>query len=131
MLAELMTILRNRGPGRVPAGLAAAAFCLAAIVSWPTALQAEPKFADPEVNAYVKALSDFRDRYMSAVAAAKHGDESELKRLDAQFPQLQARAIRLMDKLRPDETQRYTEYVTDCAQAMVDATYGLGPKRSG
>ena len=80
----------------------------------PARLEADPQFADPEVNAYVKTLSDFRDRYMVAVTAAKNGDERDLKRMDAQFPPLQQKAIRLLDKLRPDETQRYTDYVTAC-----------------
>jgi hypothetical protein len=132
MLPKTITIWRRPVPGRRPAGWAMAALCLAFIMTvLPARLEAEPPFADPEVNAYVKALSDFRDRYMTAVTAARNGDERDLKRLDAQFPQLQQKAIRLLDKLRPDETKRYTEYVTGCAQAMVDAAYGLGLKRAG
>jgi hypothetical protein len=108
-----------------------ATLCLACLAIQPTRVEAEPPFADPEVNAYVKTLSDFRDRYMTAVTAARNGNDSDLKRMNAQFPQLQQKAIRLLDKLRPDETQRYTDYVTGCGQAMVDAAYGLGLKRAG
>jgi hypothetical protein len=132
MLPGLITIWRRRTAGRLPAGRTIAVLCLAFIMMiLPARVDAEPQFAAPEVNAYVKTLSDFRDHYLAAVTAARNGDERDLKRMDAQFPQLQQKAIRLLDKLRPDETQRYTDYVTGCGQAMVDAAYGLGLKRSG
>jgi hypothetical protein len=131
MFPAMITIWRRHLPVRRPSGWALAALCLVSILILPARLEADPAFTDPEVTAYVKALSDFRDRYMAAVTAAKQGDESTLKRMDAQFPQYQEKAIRLLDKLRPDETKRYTEYVTGCGQAMVDAAYGLGLKRAG
>ena len=89
-----------------------------------------PKFIDPAVNAYIKELTQFKDRYVAAVVAARHGDDRALKRMDAAFPELQAKAVLLFDKLEPGETKRFTEYVTACGQTMVDAAYELGPVRS-
>jgi uncharacterized membrane protein YccC len=111
------------------AGLAraAAALCLVFIIGFPSrTLADEPlKFSDPQVTAYLRELARFRDQYLAAVAAAKHGDNAELKRLDTQFPALQDKAVRLLDKLEPAATKRFTEYVARCGQTMMDAAYGL------
>lgn len=84
-----------------------------------------PKFNDPEVTAYVQDLARFRDRYLAAVVAARRGDDREMKRLDAEVPQWQQRATRLLEKVQPGETKRYTQFVTRCGQTMVDAMLGV------
>jgi hypothetical protein len=102
-----------------------ALLCLGMFVAFPPRMLADdwPKFADPEVTAYVKALALFRDRY---VAAAKRGDDRQLKLMDAQFTDFQKQATRLVDKLEPSETKLFTEYVTACGQTILDAAYGFG-----
>ena len=84
-----------------------------------------PKFRDPEVMAYVHALADFRDRYVSAARASRQGDDREIKQLDAALPAFQEKAVHLFDKLQPSETRRFTEYVNRCGQTMVDAALGF------
>jgi hypothetical protein len=113
-----------RGKARI-----ALALCFFFIIGFPARTRADPKFTDPEVTAYVKALGQFRDRYLAAVIAARHGDDREMKRMDAELPSWQERAIRLVDKLQPSETKRFTEYVTQCGQTMMDAAYGFSKPR--
>jgi hypothetical protein len=116
----LICLARGRGPTRL-----ALALCLFSTIAFAARAVADPRFTDPEVTAYVKALGQFRDRYLDAVKAARHGDDRGMKRMDAELPAWQEKAIRLLDKLEPGETKRFTEYVTQCGQTMMDAAYGF------
>jgi hypothetical protein len=116
-----MRLPSGRGLIRIALGC-----CIFFTAAFPETMAADPlKYTDPEVTAYVKALGQFRDRYLAAVNAAKHGDDREMKRMDGELPEWQEKAIRLVDKLEPSETKRFTEFVTQCGQTMMDAAYGF------
>ncbi len=120
-------LLSGRGLSRIALGCS-----LFFIAIFPPGLRADPlKYTDPEVTAYVKALAQFRDRYLAAVNTAKNGDDREVKRLDREFPAWQEKATRLVDKLEPNETERFTEFVTRCGQTMMDAAYGISTMHAG
>ena len=81
-----------------------------------------PKFTDPEVTAYVKAYSEFTDQYIAAAKAAKAGDNSKMAGLDAKTQQLQGMTDKLTTKLKPEETEKFTEFLTKCAEKMMNAS---------
>ena len=106
--------------------------CLFFAATFPATVAADPlKYTDPEVTAYVKALAQFRDQYLVAVNAAKHGDDRAMRRMNGELPEWQDKAIRLVDKLEPNETTRFTDFVTQCGQAMMDAAYGISKLHAG
>ena len=81
-----------------------------------------PKFSDPEVTAYVKTYSEFTDQYIAATKAAKSGDNSKMAGLDAKTQELQNMSDKLSTKLKPEETEKFTEFLSKCAEKMVNAS---------
>ncbi len=81
-----------------------------------------PKFSDPEVTAYVKAYSDFTDQYIAASKAAKAGDNSKMASLEAKTQEMAKSSDTLAVKLKPEETEKFTEFLSKCAEKMVNAS---------
>ena len=77
-----------------------------------------PTFSDPEVNTFVKSYAQFVDDYVVAYKAMKAGDNSKLQALQAQAPQLQSEAAQLVGKVKPDETDKFKEFITSCLQKI-------------
>ncbi len=105
----------------------ALALCVVLTAIFPGRLRAvpPPKFSEPDVNAYVEALGHFRDHYVAVARAARHGDKKQLKKMEAEIPQWQEKAIVLLDQLQPGETKPFTEYVSLCGLTMMDAAFGM------
>ena len=81
-----------------------------------------PKFSDPDVNAYIKIYAEFTDQYIAAAKAAKNGDNRKMEALDAKAPELQGLSGNLAAKLRPEEDDRFTDFLTRCAEKMANAS---------
>ncbi len=87
------------------------------------AVEPPPVFNDPEVTAYVKAYAEYTDDYVAAAtAAARTHDTGKLNALEPRARDLQTVAGKIALKIRPEETERFTEYLTDCAQRMTNAS---------
>ncbi len=81
-----------------------------------------PKFNEPEVAAYAKTYAEFTEQYIVAAKAAKAGDDSKMKALDAKTQELQAQSEKLAVKLKADETEKFMEFMSKCAERMVNAS---------
>ena len=80
-----------------------------------------PVFTNPEVTAYVKAYTEYTEQCVAAALAAKKGDTSKMSVLDTRARELRTMTDGLAAKLRPEETDRFTDYLTDCAQRVANA----------
>jgi gas vesicle protein len=83
-----------------------------------------PKFSDAEVNQFVSQYADLVTKYIQAYQAAKAGNLSQFTQVKTQVKQLQDQVTKVAEKLRskPDETQRYEQFITDYTEKMIDAT---------
>jgi hypothetical protein len=83
-----------------------------------------PKFSDAEVNQFVTQYADFVTKYIQAYQAAKAGNPSAFDQLKAQVKQLQDEVAKVAEKLRskPEEVQRYEQFITTYTEKMIDAT---------
>jgi hypothetical protein len=103
----------------------AAAFALLLLPLAPR-LQADelPKFGDAEVNQFVSQYADFVTKYIQAYQAAKAGNPSAFDQLKTQVKQLQDEVAKVAEKLRskPEEVQRYEQFITTYTEKMIDAT---------
>jgi chromosome segregation ATPase len=83
-----------------------------------------PKFSDAEVNQFVSQYADLVTRYIQAYQAAKAGNPSAFDQLKAQIKQLQDEVAKVAEKLKtkPDEAQRYEQFIASYTEKMIDAT---------
>ena len=96
------------------------------VVSLPKSVLADelPKFSDAEVNSFVSDYAAFVTKYIQAYQAAKAGNQSQFAQLKTQVKQLQDQVTKVADKLRskPDEAQRYEQFIADYTEKIIDAT---------
>ncbi len=83
-----------------------------------------PKFANPEVTAYLKSYSDFADRYVDAIKASKAGDSSKMMTIGTQAGDMQSKGMAMTGKLKKEEVKPYTDYMMKCSQRISDAAAG-------
>jgi flagellar biosynthesis chaperone FliJ len=83
-----------------------------------------PKFSDAEVNQFVSQYADLVTKYIQAYQAAKAGNPSAFDRLKTQVKQLQDEVAKVAEKLKtkPDEAQRYEQFIANYTEKMIDAT---------
>ena len=83
-----------------------------------------PKFSDSEVNSFVSDYAAFVTRYIQAYQAAKAGDLSQFAQVKTQVKPLQDQVTKVAEKLRskPDEAQRYEQFIADYTEKMIDVT---------
>ena len=109
-------------------GLSLACLALVGVVRAEDA----PSFSDPDVTAFVKSYGEFADLYSANMktymAAVKSGDATKmqaeaakLQTVQTKSADLQTKGAAMSGKLKPDEAQKYTTYMTKCAQKMADA----------
>jgi hypothetical protein len=96
------------------------------VVLFPKSVWADelPKFSDAEVNQFVSQYADLVTKYIQAYQAAKAGNLSQFTQVKTQVKQLQEQVTKVAEKLRskPEETQRYEQFVADYTEKMIDAT---------
>jgi len=80
-----------------------------------------PTFSDPDVNTFVKNYAQFVDDYITALKAAKTGDNSKLAGVQTKAGELQGQATQAAGKLKPDESDKYQKFVATCSQKITDA----------
>src|SRR6201987_2427604 len=95
-----------------------------ALSTLPTKADELPKFSDAEVNQFVSQYADFVTKYIQAYQAAKAGNPSAFDQLKTQVKQLQDEVAKVAEKLKakPEEAQRYEEFIADYTEKMIDAT---------
>jgi hypothetical protein len=83
-----------------------------------------PKFSDAEVNQFVSQYADLVTKYIQAYQAAKAGNPSAFDQLKTQVKQLQDEVAKVAEKLKtkPDEAQRYEQFIANYTEKMIDAT---------
>ena len=96
------------------------------VVLFPKSVWADelPKFSDAEVNSFVNDYAAFVTKYIQAYQAAKAGNQSQFAQLKTQVKQLQDQVTKVAEKLRskPDEAQRYEQFIADYTEKIIDAT---------
>ena len=82
-----------------------------------------PKFSDDEVNQFVRDYADLVTNYIKAYQAAKT-KPSAFDQLKIQVQQLQNEVAKVAEKLKtkPDEAQRYEQFIVNYTEKMIDAT---------
>ncbi len=94
-----------------------------------------PTFSAPEVNAFVQDYSAFVDQgvaimkqYMADAkandTAKMQEDMTKVQQFQAQTGNLQAKGAALQGKLKPDETQKFTDYIQKEIKKLTDAMQG-------
>jgi hypothetical protein len=81
-----------------------------------------PTFSDPDVNTFVKTYAQFVDDYVTALKAAKSGDNSKLADVQTKATDLQTQATQAAGKLKADESEKFQKFVAACSQKIVDAS---------
>jgi hypothetical protein len=83
-----------------------------------------PKFSDAEVNQFVSRYADLVTTYIQAYQAAKAGNPSAFDQLKTQVKQLQDEVANVAEKLKtkPEEAQRYEQFIANYTEKMIDAT---------
>ena len=83
-----------------------------------------PKFSDAEVNQFVSQYADLVAKYIQAYQAAKAGNPSAFDQLKTQVQQLEDEVAKVAEKLkaRPEEAQRYEQFIANYTEKMIDAT---------
>jgi hypothetical protein len=81
-----------------------------------------PTFSDPDVNTFVKTYAQFVDDYVTALKAAKTGDNSKLAGVQTKATELQTQATNAAGKLKADESDKFQKFVATCAQKIVAAS---------
>lgn len=96
------------------------------VVLFPKSVWADelPTFSDAEVNQFVSQYAAFVTKYTQAYQAAKAGNQSQFAQLKTQVKQLQDQVTKVAEKLRskPDEAQRYEQFIADYTEKIIDAT---------
>ena len=91
-----------------------------------------PAFSDPSVTAFVKDYSAFVDQYSvlmkDYLAAVKTNDTAKLQASAAKMQEfqtkvadLQTKGAALQGKVKPEETQKFSDYMQACVKKMTDA----------
>ena len=95
-----------------------------ALFTLPAKADELPKFSDAEVNTFVSQYADFVTKYIQAYQAAKAGNPSAFDQLKTQVKQLQDEVATVAEKLKtkPEEAQRYEQFVANYTEKMIDAT---------
>jgi hypothetical protein len=78
-----------------------------------------PIFSDPAVNQFVKEYADFVGRYAEAYKATQSGDTSKLQAMQEKVQQLQSESATLATKIKPDEQEKFKQFVTEQTQKIV------------
>jgi hypothetical protein len=93
-------------------------------LSFATRLLADdiPTFNDPDVSSFAKKYAQFVVDYEDAYKAMKAGDNSKVQALQSKAAELQAEAGNVSEKVKPEEAQRFTEFIERCSQKLVDIT---------
>jgi hypothetical protein len=83
-----------------------------------------PKFSDAEVNQFVSQYADFVTKYIQAYQAAKTGNPAAFEQLKTQVQQLQDEVAKVAEKLKakPEEAQRYEQFIANYTEKMIDAS---------
>jgi septal ring factor EnvC (AmiA/AmiB activator) len=83
-----------------------------------------PKFSDAEVNQFVSQYADLVTKYIQAYQTAKAGNLSAFDQLKTQLKQLEDEVAKVAEKLkaRPEEAQRYEQFIANYTEKMIDAT---------
>jgi hypothetical protein len=81
-----------------------------------------PTFSDPDVTAFVKNYAQFVHDYEDAYKEMKAGNNSKVQALQAKSTELQTEAGNVSTKVKPDEAQRFTDFIQKCAQKLLDIT---------
>ena len=96
-----------------------------ALSTLPTNADELPKFSDSEVTQFVSKYADFVTKYIQAYeAAAKTGNPAAFEQLKTQVQQLQDEVAKVAEKLKakPEEAQRYEQFIADYTEKMIDAS---------
>src|SRR5271166_2311036 len=93
-----------------------------AVLAFGTRLYADdiPTFSDPDVNTFVKSYAQFVMDYVEAYNAAKTGDNSKLQALQSKSRELQAQAAQIPGKIKPDEAERFSNFIGRCSEKISD-----------
>jgi hypothetical protein len=81
-----------------------------------------PTFSDPDVSSFVKKYAQFVVDYEDAYKAMKAGDNSKVQALQTKAAELQTESGNVSEKVKPEEAQRFTEFIQRCSQRLVDIT---------
>jgi uncharacterized phage infection (PIP) family protein YhgE len=92
--------------------------------AFPAKADELPKFSDAEVNQFVSQYADFVTKYIQAYQAAKAGNPAAFDQLKTQVQQLQDEVAKVAEKLKskPEEAQKYEEFIASYAEKMIDAS---------
>lgn len=95
-----------------------------ALSALPAKADELPKFSDAEVNQFVSQYADFVTKYIQAYQAAKTGNPAALEQLKTQVQQLQDEVPKVAEKLKakPEEAQRYEQFIATYTEKMIDAS---------
>jgi hypothetical protein len=95
-----------------------------ALSTLPTKADELPKFSDAEVNQFVSQYADFVTKYIQAYQAAKAGNPAAFDQLKTQVQQLQDEVTKVAEKLKtkPEEAQRYEQFIASYTEKMIDAS---------
>jgi hypothetical protein len=81
-----------------------------------------PKFSDQDVNTYVKSWSSFNRGFVAATANWETVDRSTLLALESRAQELATQTAGVVLKVHPDETEKFTRYMTLCFKNFDDFT---------
>ena len=95
-----------------------------ALSTLPTKADELPKFSDAEVNQFVSQYADFVAKYIQAYQAAKTGNPAAFEQLKTHVQQLQDEVAKVAEKLKakPEEAQRYEQFIANYTEKMIDAS---------
>jgi|HubBroStandDraft_4_1064222.scaffolds.fasta_scaffold1193490_1 hypothetical protein len=77
-----------------------------------------PTFNEPDINAFVKFYAQFADDYLAAYNAMKAGKASKIRALQAKSGELQAETTQIMEKLKPGEAEKFSDFIVACARKI-------------
>ena len=116
---------RSKLSSSVRCGIALIASILTlALSTLPTKADELPKFSDAEVNQFVSQYADFVTKYIQAYQAAKAGNPAAFEQLKTQVQQLQDEVAKVAEKLKakPEEAQRYEQFIANYTEKRMDAS---------
>ena len=81
-----------------------------------------PTFADPGVTKWAQDYAKFVSDYIDAYKAYKsNGDASKFEALQQRSSDLQTQTQQELTKLKPEEQQKFTQFIATCSQKLTDA----------
>ena len=100
-----------------------------------TRAQDAPTFSDPDVTSFAKDYGTFVDEgvvimkeYMAAAKAndttKMQADQAKVQAFQGKAQDLQTRGAALQGKLKPEETQKFSEYMQKEVKKLTDAMQG-------